>query len=67
MGDVVADAFDFIHQALDALQHRIDDGREHVQFIAAIGQRQAPGQVAGNNRLSAGLNRPDAPQRPTPQ
>ncbi|MCY1247022.1 hypothetical protein D9M72_603110 [compost metagenome] len=63
MGDVVADAFDFHHQPFDAFEHGIDDGRQHVQFVTAVGQGQAAGQVAGDDGFGAGLDGADAPQR----
>ncbi|MNY10223.1 hypothetical protein D3C86_1431840 [compost metagenome] len=67
MGNVVAYALDLVHQAFDALEHGVDDGRQHVQFIAAAGQRQASGQVAGDDRFGAGLDPANTPQRAAAQ
>ncbi|MNV58137.1 hypothetical protein D3C71_1504970 [compost metagenome] len=39
VGDVVADTFDFVDQALDAFEHGVDDSGQHVQFVASAGQR----------------------------
>ncbi|KAG0931452.1 hypothetical protein G6F31_016780 [Rhizopus arrhizus] len=67
VGDVVAYPFDLGHQLLDAVEHGVDDGRQHVQFIAPVGQRQALAEVAGHDlrgRLFDGL---DASQRPPSQ
>ncbi|MCY1427060.1 hypothetical protein D9M71_428900 [compost metagenome] len=63
VGDVVAHAFDLHHQPLDALEHGVDDGRQHVQFVTAVGQWQAAGQVAGDDGFGTGLDGTDAPQR----
>ena len=65
VGNVVAHAFDFVHQPLDAVEHGVDDGGEHVQFVTPIGQRQAVGQIPRDNGFGAGLNRPDALQGAT--
>jgi hypothetical protein len=51
-----------VHQALDAFEHGVNDGREHVQFVAAVGQRQAARQVAGDYGFGAGLDPADTPQ-----
>ncbi|MOA48922.1 hypothetical protein D3C78_1717370 [compost metagenome] len=61
MGDVVAHALDLMHQVLNAFEHGVDDGGEHVQFIATIRQRQASGKIAGDDGLGAGLNPANAP------
>ncbi|MNJ76088.1 hypothetical protein D3C77_732960 [compost metagenome] len=34
VSDIVTDTFDFVHQALNAVEHGVDDGGEHVQLIA---------------------------------
>ncbi|MNZ80786.1 hypothetical protein D3C78_994330 [compost metagenome] len=67
MGDVVAHALDLVHQALDAFEHGVDDGGEHVQFVTPIGQWQAPAQVARDYGFGTGLDPADAAQRPAPQ
>ncbi|MNI41411.1 hypothetical protein D3C73_956620 [compost metagenome] len=67
MGDVVAHALDLVHQALDAFEHGVDDGGEHVQFVTPIGQWQASAQVAGDDGLGTGLNPANAPQRAAAQ
>ncbi|MOA31209.1 hypothetical protein D3C78_1523560 [compost metagenome] len=56
-----------MHQALDAVEHGVDDGSEHVQFIAALGQRQALGQVASDDLFGGGLDCADALERPAAQ
>ena len=67
VGDVVAHAFDFVHQPLNAVEHGVDDGGQHVQFVTPVGQRQTVGQVARDNRLGTGLNGPNALQRTSTQ
>ncbi|MNH05607.1 hypothetical protein D3C79_649500 [compost metagenome] len=67
VGDVVTDAFDFMHQALDAVEHGVDDGREHVQFIPSRRQWQALGQVASDDLFGRGLDRADALEWPAAQ
>ncbi|MNR30467.1 hypothetical protein D3C85_1479260 [compost metagenome] len=59
MGNVVAHALDLMHQPLDAVEHGVDDGGQHVQLVAPGRQRQAVGQVAGDDKLGLGLDRAD--------
>ncbi|KWV89715.1 hypothetical protein PFLmoz3_00657 [Pseudomonas fluorescens] len=67
VGDVVAHALDLVHQFFDAVEHGIDDGGEHVQLVAPVGQRQPVREVAGDDGLGAGLDPANAPQRAAAQ
>lgn len=67
VGDVVAHALDLVHQPLDAVEHGIDDGRQHVQLVTPGRQRQAVGKVAGDDQFGLGLDRANALERATPQ
>ncbi len=67
MGDVVAHALDLVHQLLDTVEHGVDDGGEHVQFVTPVRQRQTVGQIAGDDSLGAGLDSANAAQRTAAQ
>lgn len=66
MGDAVA-PLDLGHQFFDAFEHRIDNGGEHVQFVASIGQGEAVGEVSGDDGFWAGLGFANLVQRTVTQ